>query len=230
MPWLCPATVTTRTALRTALGFSLLASVLAPACPSYERIANTGNPLVREFNMSRYLGHWYEIRSHNVPGLTTGCMCTRYNYTGNAGAWVEHLSCCKGRPTAKPSRYISNGRPTKDSQWPGEMQSSVDGLPWAAYWVLDIEAPTSKDSVSPYEYAWLYACTDIIGFKDEFVYFFSRNSSMPAALQTAWLTRAAQVGINTKDMKLINQTSECSNADVAPQKGAGAGVFSVLQP
>jgi len=53
-------------------------------CPRYTDIANTANPLIANFSIDAFLGHWVEIKSHNVPGLTTGCSCTRYNCTRNA--------------------------------------------------------------------------------------------------------------------------------------------------
>lgn len=56
-------------------------SIQAAQCPTYEAIANTGNPLVANFSVDAFLGHWVEVRSRNVPGLTTGCSCTRYNCT-----------------------------------------------------------------------------------------------------------------------------------------------------
>ena len=49
------------------------------SCPKYEAIANLRNPLIANFSVETFLGHWVEIKSHNVPGLTTGCSCTRYN-------------------------------------------------------------------------------------------------------------------------------------------------------
>lgn len=48
------------------------------------------------------------------------------------------------------------------------------GLPFAAYWVLDVEQ-TPGHSDAAYSYAWLYACTSVMGVVDEFVYFFSRT-------------------------------------------------------
>jgi len=68
------------------------------------------------------------------------------------------------------------------------MQASVDGLPDTAYWVLDLEPADGH----VYGYGWMYACTDLpLGAgTDEFVYFFSRTSTLPQTLENAWLARS----------------------------------------
>ena len=177
-------------------------------CPKYTDIANVANPALKDFNMESFLGRWFEIRSHNVPLLTTGCTCTRYNYTGDVQNWEEHLACSKGAPGRSLTQITSKGEPTPGVAWPGEMQAAVGPLPMAQYWVLDVEVRSGE---SAYEYAWLYACKSVLGELDEFVYFFSRTATMPPTLKSAWLARAAKLGIDTKDMVAINQSSLCTN-------------------
>lgn len=158
----------------------------ANKCPQYADVANVRSPAVANFSIDRYLGRWFEIRSHNVPVLTTGCTCTRYNCAcgrkhsrlhvavsghiarnintcdlvprvdccrtdTNAAAgedygWEEHLACCRGTAAGKRVNFVSKGRPTAGVKWPGEMQAAVAGMPYAAYWVLDvIEKPGRPD-------------------------------------------------------------------------------------
>jgi hypothetical protein len=266
--------------------------IKAAHCPTYEAIANTENPLIANFSMETFLGHWVEVRSRNVPGLTTGCSCTRYNCesrrtivlhagdvgsvphwrvvivllapavadTGDAAAWVEHFSCCREfganlwprcvRPdsyAAAPARataliltvthslltsavysaseihvcvavcsvahptphslttFQSKGSPGNGTSWPGKMQASVDGLPEAGYWILDLEAAEGH----PYGYGWIYACTEALGVIEEFVYFFSRTTSIPSTLEDAWLARAKRLGISTIGMREIPQPETC---------------------
>ena len=85
------------------------------------------------------------------------------------------------------------------------MQASVDGLPEAPYWILDLEPADGYR----YGYGWIYACTETVGVVEEFVYFFSRTNSIPPTLQEAWLARAKRVGINTKGMREIPQPTTC---------------------
>ena len=193
--------------------FCATASLLAPVasarkCPLYTDVANIANPALKGFKVANFLGRWFEIRSHNVPVLTTGCTCTRYNYTGDVHHWEEHLSCSKGAPGRSLTRILSKGEPIPGVAWPGEMQASVGPLPMAQYWVLDVEL---REGESVYEYAWLYACESVMGDLDEFIYFFSRTSTMPSTLENAWLARAKKLGIDTKDMVAINQSSLCTN-------------------
>jgi hypothetical protein len=53
------------------------------------------------------------------------------------------------------------------------------------YWILDLEPADGY----AYGYGWIYACTEELGIVDEFVYFFSRTTSLPATLESAWLAR-----------------------------------------
>ena len=54
------------------------------------------------------------------------------------------------------------------------------------YWILDLEPADGY----AYGYGWIYACTEELGIVDEFVYFFSRTTSLPATLESAWLARS----------------------------------------
>lgn len=85
------------------------------------------------------------------------------------------------------------------------MQASVDGLPEAGYWILDLEPADGQ----AYGYGWIYACTETLGVKEEFVYFFSRTASIPTTLEDAWLARATQLGISTEGMREIPQPATC---------------------
>lgn len=85
------------------------------------------------------------------------------------------------------------------------MQASVDGLPEAAYWILDLEPADGH----PYGYGWIYACTEALGVVEEFVYFFSRTTSIPSTLEDAWLARAKELGISTVGMRKIPQPDTC---------------------
>ena len=95
---------------------------------------------------------------------------------------MEHFSCCRKLECSaahpKPSAlttFQSHGHPTPQVPYPGEMEASVDGLPDTAYWILDLEPAEGH----AYGYGWIYACTEALGMADEFVYFFSRTTSLP---------------------------------------------------
>ena len=59
--------------------FALLAGAsTASKCPAFEDVAALDGP-VGNFDLDKYLGgaddFWFEVRSHNLPVLTTGCTC-----------------------------------------------------------------------------------------------------------------------------------------------------------
>lgn len=116
-------------------------------------------------------------------------------------------ACSADHPTPSSlTTFQSKGGPGKaGTRWPGEMQASVDGLPEAPYWVLDLEPSDGY----PYGYGWIYACTEALGVAEEFVYFFSRTTSIPRTLEDAWLARAHQLGIRTTGMREIPQPETC---------------------
>ena len=79
------------------------------SCPKYEAIANLRNPLIANFSVETFLGHWVEIKSHNVPGLTTGCSCTRYNCAPPSHRRRRpHLPCAE-RPPADLCLHAGRG-------------------------------------------------------------------------------------------------------------------------
>ena len=78
------------------------------SCPKYEAIANLRNPLIANFSVETFLGHWVEIKSHNVPGLTTGCSCTRYNCAPPPPP-PTHALPCPERPPADLCLHAGRG-------------------------------------------------------------------------------------------------------------------------
>ena len=101
-----------RSSWLTALACAAVA-VNAARCPKFEDVAALSGPVGR-FDLNKYVGgasdYWYEVASHNLPVLTTGCQCTRYNNSRiNDVDWTDAFECRKKSPSAKPTTFTSVG-------------------------------------------------------------------------------------------------------------------------
>ena len=75
------------------------------------------------------------------------------------------LCCVLGKAT------VIHNHGSVDPKTPGKMVESL-GPVSPPYWVLNLWGD--------YEYSLVYACVDLVVTKSEYVYFFGRNSSIPA--------------------------------------------------
>ena len=63
------------------------------------------------------------------------------------------------------------------------------------YWVLNLWGD--------YEYSLVYACVDLIVTKSEYVYFFSRNSSIPQRVMADMRDYATSMNISLANVKNV---------------------------
>ena len=175
-----------RSSWLTALACAAVA-VNAARCPKFEDVAALSGPVGR-FDLNKYVGgasdYWYEVASHNLPVLTTGCQCTRYNNSRiNDVDWTDVFECRKKSPSAKPTTFTSVGHASSspNATLGGAMTETftVGSLAHStqAYWVLDVVE--GAGDTAAYKHALVYACSSVLGVRSDFVYFFSRSPAGP---------------------------------------------------
>ena len=199
------------------------ACVRAARCPEYEHIANIKNPLIANFSMDKFLGHWVEVRSHNVPGLTTGCACTRYN--------------CKEWPWAPSPDAIP--QPAASATCLAPLSVRVVVCPFTP-WVVWCGADTGSTA------AWVehFSCCRKLGAARNIGYYYARQHGPPShspvhalyspSLARVWIPRLTvsltPVGVRWRDTRqsvppptLSRAASRPSSPKAAPAKAAAGG-------
>jgi len=181
-------------------------AALAGACPGYAHMANLSNPAISGFKLQRYTGVWYEIVSHNLPVLTTGCSCTRYDIGVRAGGWETDFSCWKGDSL---TRLHSDNGGASDPGFPGMLTESwqlpVGHSPATAYWVLDV----GLDGDGSYRSALVYSCTAIFGFVQEWIYLFSRSVELSQFEVDSWKAYLEEKGTDITTLRSVPQDAHC---------------------
>eukprot|EP01062_Namystynia_karyoxenos_P067771 TRINITY_DN6181_c6_g1_i1.p1 TRINITY_DN6181_c6_g1~~TRINITY_DN6181_c6_g1_i1.p1 ORF type:complete len:196 (+),score=67.93 TRINITY_DN6181_c6_g1_i1:76-663(+) len=177
-------------------------------CPSYGAVANLSR--VSRFDFARYTGTWYEVYSHNIPVLSTGCKCSHYRY-GYDGAPAtnasEQFTCNKFSYSSKPTTlHMTMTGVGVNKSYPGESLSDrFFGTFSGPYWILDfIEDPENPQG--PYKYALPYACA----LGSEYTYLFSRTPTMPDSVRDNWLGFLKARGVDTSSVKQIDQGPKCT--------------------
>ena len=91
------------------------------------------------------------------------------------------LCCVLGKAT------VIHNHGSVDPKTPGKMVESL-GPVSPPYWVLNLWGD--------YEYSLVYACVDLVVTKSEYVYFFGRNSSIPANIMADMRAYATSMNIS----------------------------------
>ena len=162
-----------------------------------------------DFDFSKYLGPsktWYEIYSHDVPIATTGCDCVRYYQTPiSSTKYNDEFNCRKGSVSNNDiTAFNSTLYLNSNASEAGKMKEAVIGNDKSDYWVLDVKL--SQNGTDEYSYALVYACVDILWqFPDQFVYFFSKQPSMPDDIYDNWYQYLKNKNVNMADVIKITQ-------------------------
>ena len=158
------------------LGLGATSSVAAwpSSCPDYEAVST---PEAQNLDPDIYVqGFWYEIYSANVF-LTKGCQCTRYNMTRTSPTtFSDVFTCHKDAPNGSVTTLPNHG--SFPAEQPGKMVESL-GPVSPPYWVLK----TYNATPATYDAALVYACVGAAGFTSEYVYLFSREPTLPSAIE-----------------------------------------------
>jgi lipocalin len=188
-------------------------AVEAAKCPSYSDVANMSNPAVAGFQLPKQMGIWYEIYSHNLPVVSTDCHCTRYNNSLTPSGWSDGFECKKRSATGKLYKpHPTKGHNSSNSEYPGQLSESfVEAgvvAPPTAYWVLDVV----EDEQGEYSSSLVYACSSEVLVKQEWVYLFSRTSTLDQATHDRWMAYMKTKDIDTSDITAVPQEGRCWNS------------------
>ncbi|KAK3271100.1 hypothetical protein CYMTET_20529 [Cymbomonas tetramitiformis] len=168
----------------------ILGALVGASCPSYDAIASK---FAATLDPKTYQGFWYEVASANVF-LTKGCECTRYNFSMTDDIhFTDIFTCNKDSPTGKP--YVLENHGSVDPKTPGKMVESL-GPVSPPYWVIQLWG-----NESAYDYSLVYACLDLIVTKSEYIYFFSRTSTIPEEQMSEMRAYASKYDIDLKNVK-----------------------------
>ena len=160
------------------------------------------------FDFNKYVGsdgYWFEIYSHDVPIATTDCDCVRYHQTPLTSTTYNDQFNCRKRSADNKDITIFNSTLylNTNASESGKMSEAVLSDEKSQYWVLDVIMNDENDK--EYSYALVYACVDLILEKDEFVYFFSKNASMPDDIYQNWYQYLKQKDVYLSDVRQIPQ-------------------------
>ncbi|XP_062235080.1 apolipoprotein D-like [Platichthys flesus] len=175
--------------------FVLLLSTVATDAQSLH-LGNCPQPSVQEyFNVTEYMGTWYEIEK--LPALFERGKCVQATYSPLADGTVRVYN----------SELLSNGKinsiegvaRVKDPSQPAKLGVSFfKGVPDGPYWVL------STDYQS---YSLVYSCSDYLRlFHIDFAWILARTRELPEDLVSRLHEDLTAAGVNVNRLKVTNQT------------------------
>nr|XP_046227387.1 apolipoprotein D-like [Scatophagus argus] len=154
------------------------------------------HPSVQEnFNITKYMGTWYEIEK--LPAVFERGKCNQATYS----------LLDDGTVSVRNAELLSNGKinsiegiaKVKDSSQPAILGVSFfKGVPDAPYWVL------STDYQS---YALVYSCSDYFGlFHIDFAWVLARTRVLAEDIISELHEKLAAAGVNVNRLTVSNQT------------------------
>ncbi|KAM3838345.1 apolipoprotein D-like [Diretmus argenteus] len=153
----------------------------------------------KDFNITEYMGTWYEIEK--LPALFEKGKCNQATYT----------LLSDGTVSVRNAELLSNGQvnsiegvaKVKDPSEPAILDVSFfKGAPGAPYWVL------STDYQS---YSLVYSCSDYLGlFHIDFAWILARTRALPADIISQQHDKLAAAGVSINHLTVSNQTG-CDN-------------------
>ena len=123
----------------------ILVAGISAKCPSVD--------VASPFDISQYLGIWYEISTSpiNVDTFERNCYCTRANYTLESDGDVSVKNSCNTGSITGPLQIANGTAIIPDPSEPAKIKVSFGG-PYAPYWVI-----INDD----YQNAVVWSCTSI---------------------------------------------------------------------
>ncbi|XP_062621088.1 apolipoprotein D-like [Saccostrea cucullata] len=147
------------------------------------------------FDLSRYLGNWYEIYKFkaNFEG-NAKCISANYQLKSNGHIRVYNSGIENGKiRDAIGDAYIP------DQTYPARLGVKFSSwAPYGRYWILDTDYTT---------HTLIYSCTDILGiFHFTYAWILGRERTMDQAVVDRLFNKAASFGIDTSNFLKQDQT------------------------
>lgn len=173
----------------------LLLGVLGADCQSFHR-GNCPKPSVQEnFNLTKYLGTWYEIEK--LPAAFERGTCNQATYSLLDDGTVK----------VHNAELLANGKinsiqgvaTVRNSSQPAILDVGFfKGVPDAPYWVLSTDYQT---------YALVYSCSNYFGlFHIDFAWILARSRALTEDVVDQLHEKLAAAGVNVKRLTVSDQT------------------------
>jgi len=159
------------------------------SCPDVDLKAN--------FDLSKYMGRWYEIEKYPNWFEKGSCNGADYKLKGDGKVAVNNsevldngkVNFIVGEARQKPSSNIASNLQVRFSKW----------QPWGQYLVLD----TDYDS-----FTVVYSCTNLLVARMEFLWVMSRQRTLTAETHKKIYDLLGKYNIDTKALEVANHDPE----------------------
>lgn len=146
------------------------------------------------FDLSQYLGRWYEIEKYPNWFQSGSCGGADYKLADSGHISVNNsevlssgkLNFAIGEGRQDPSSNIASHLQVRFSRW----------QPWGQYLVLDTDYTS---------YTVVYSCTNLLIARMEFLWVMSRSRTLSEATQAQAYQKLAQYGISTSPLEQTSQ-------------------------
>jgi apolipoprotein D and lipocalin family protein len=144
---------------------------------------------VSAFDKARYLGKWYEIARYDFA-FEKGLDHTTANYALRGDGYIEVVN--RGRDIKSGQDKEARGRARfRGPDNVGELEVSFFGPFFAAYNVIALEGD--------------YSCALVAGSSTKYLWFLSREPTMPEPVKERFLAIAAGLGYDTGKLVWVDQ-------------------------
>ncbi len=159
---------------------------LAGCATTTQRLSLPPLETVKQVDLERYLGTWYEIASF-PQSFQKGCTATTATYSARPDGEIDVLNRCR-KDRLDGEEKTAHGRArVVDAATGAKLEVSFFRPFWGDYWIVDL-GPN-------YEYA-------VVGHPGrDYLWILSRAPSMDAAVYLAIVTRLEQQGYDTSRLE-----------------------------
>lgn len=137
---------------------------------------------VPQVDLSRYLGHWYEIAAF-PQSFQKGCKASTATYALRDDGDIDVLNRCRKGSIDGPEKSARGRARVVDRTTNAKLEVSFFRPFWGDYWIIDL--------ANDYSYA-------VVGHPSrDYLWILSRTPTMPAATYDAIVARLQQNGYET---------------------------------
>lgn len=178
---------------------SLIVLLLVASC--YAKCPNV--PVVSPFDVSEYLGIWYEIATTptSLDTFERNCYCTRANYTLEDNGNVSVQNSCNLGSTSGPLSVANGTAYIEDPTQPAKLSVTFGSPFLAPYWVIINE---------DYESAVVWSCVSVGLINVEYMWVLSRDNTMSQQQYDMLTQQAADITGYNIDRLVTTDQQGCS--------------------
>ena len=143
--------------------------------------------VVSPFDISEFLGIWYEISTTptSLDTFERNCYCTRANYTLEADGDVSVKNSCNTGSITGPVQIANGTAIIPDPSEPAKIKVTFGGDFYAPYWVI-----INQD----YQNVVVWSCTSVFGIGQvDYMWVLSRQNTMPTSTYQQLTSQAASI-------------------------------------